>query len=91
MSELHAVLLGVDEGEDVVFGTFQDAFEDCEIRYNTARIEVLGAVEDYLVTFGSDLQVTVAWVDSSSDKLLNLVRYACNVVLLQPVLPNFVQ
>jgi hypothetical protein len=71
---LHAVLLGVDEGEDVVFGTFQDTFKDGQIRYNTAGIEVLGAVEDYLVTFRSDFQITVARVDGSSDELSRSVR-----------------
>jgi hypothetical protein len=46
---LHAVLSGVDEGEDVVVGAFEDAFEDCQVGHDAAGVEVLGAVEDDLV------------------------------------------
>jgi hypothetical protein len=28
---LHAVLSGVDEGEDVVVGAFENTFEDCQV------------------------------------------------------------
>jgi hypothetical protein len=48
---LHAILLCVDKCEDVIFGTFENTFQDRQIRNNTARVEVLGAVEDDLIAF----------------------------------------
>ena len=46
---LHALLPGVDEGEDVVVGAFEHTFEDCQIGYDTTCVEILGAVEDDVV------------------------------------------
>ena len=70
MCKLHAVLLGVDECEDVILGAIQYTFEDCQIRYNTTCVEVFGAVEDDLVTLRGNLEITVARVNSSTDKLV---------------------
>ena len=66
---LHAVLPGVDEGEDVVVGAFENTLQDCQIRYDTAGVEVLGTIEDDVVAVGCDFEIAVAWVDGSSNEL----------------------
>ena len=35
-----------DEGEDVVFGAFEDAFEDGEVGDDAAGVEIFVAVEE---------------------------------------------
>ena len=74
MNVLHAILLGVDESEDVIFRSLQHALEHREIRHNAASIEVFGTIEDDLVALGSDLQIAVTWIDGSSDELDPPVR-----------------
>lgn len=66
---LHAVLSRVDEGEDMVFGAFQDAFEDGQVGDDAAGVEVLEAIEDDLVAVGGDFEIAVARVDGASDEL----------------------
>lgn len=53
----------------MVICAFQNAFQDREVRHNTTGVEVLGAIEDDFVAFGSNLEIAVAWVDSASDEL----------------------
>jgi hypothetical protein len=66
---LHAVLFSIHKRKDVILGAFQYAFEDCEIRYNTTCVEVLGAIEDDLVTFRGNFEIAVARVDGSTNEL----------------------
>lgn len=66
---LHAFLVGIDESEDMVIRALKDAFQDGQVRHHTARVEVLKAIEDQLIPFGSDLQIAVARVHSATDEL----------------------
>lgn len=90
MCELNTVLLGVDECEDVILGAIQYAFEDGQIRYSTACVEVFGAIEDNFVTFRSDLEIAVARIDGATDKLFEN-RSASNhwIDLVQVALTRF--
>ena len=72
MCELHAVLLGVHEGEDVILGAIQYAFKHGQVRHNTTCVEVLGAIEDDLVTLRGNLEIAVARIDGSADKLFEI-------------------
>lgn len=74
MNVLHPILLGVDESENMVFGTFQHALEYCQIRHHASSVEVLRAVEDNLVALRCDLQIVVTRIDGSADELDSPVR-----------------
>lgn len=66
---LHAFLVGIDECENMIIGAFQHALQDGQVRHHTARVEVLEAIEDQLISFRSDLQIAVARVDGATDEL----------------------
>jgi len=53
----------------VVLSAFENAFQDCQIRYDTACVEVFGAVENDMVTFRGNFEITVARIDRSTNKL----------------------
>lgn len=66
---LHAVLFGVDEGEDMIFRAIQHTLQDSQVGHHTARVEVLRTIEDDFVAFGSDFEITVARVHGASNEL----------------------
>jgi hypothetical protein len=63
--ELHARLLGGDEGKNVVFCSSKDTFQDSQIGYDTASVEVFGSMKDEVIALISNGEIVVAGVHSS--------------------------
>lgn len=53
----------------MIFRAVQNTLENGQIRHHAASVEVLGAIEDDLIAFRSDLEIAIARVDGSSDEL----------------------
>lgn len=70
VGKLNTGLLSRNQRKDVTLGPFENTLQDGEIGYHAAGIEVLGTIEYEMVTVGCNLEIIVARVHSTTDKVV---------------------
>lgn len=70
MLEGDARLLGGHKSKYMIPRPVEYALQDGQVGHHAAGIEVLGSVENQMIPFDRDLQVSISWVDRSSNEIV---------------------